>query len=169
MQLWVGFRSGLARVADLTNRMAILICQVSVVLMTVSILLQVFRRYVMNAALIWPEELALFFMVWLTFLGASVALRRGDHVAVNLLTSRLGPRLGALVSTVNLILILLLSAVLTYTAWRVAWLNRETLSDAMQVSLFWPKLGIAVGSMCMAIQALHLLVQRTAGQRGGRV
>ena len=59
------------------------------VAMTVSILVGVFYRYVLNSALTWPEELARYAMVWVTCLGASLALRYGEHVAVEFVVQKL--------------------------------------------------------------------------------
>jgi hypothetical protein len=50
---------------------------------------QVFFRYVLNHSLFWSEELARYILVWLTFLGASVAYRRGVHPRIDLFVSRL--------------------------------------------------------------------------------
>jgi hypothetical protein len=43
--------------------------------MTVVVAVQVFFRYVLNQSLFWSEELARYLLVWLSFLGASVAYR----------------------------------------------------------------------------------------------
>ena len=48
---------------------------------------QVFFRYVLNHSLFWSEELARFQLVWLSFLGASVAYRRKVHPGIDVLTS----------------------------------------------------------------------------------
>ena len=53
---------------------------------------QVFFRYVLNHSLFWSEELARYILVWLTFLGASVAYRRGVHPRIDLFVSRVSPR-----------------------------------------------------------------------------
>lgn len=50
---------------------------------------QVFFRYVLNHSLFWSEELARYLLVWLTFLGASVAYKRNLHPGVDLLVDRL--------------------------------------------------------------------------------
>ena len=58
--------------------------------MTAIVILQVFYRYALNHSLFWSEELARYLLVWLTFLGATVAYRRHMHPSVDLLFKRLG-------------------------------------------------------------------------------
>jgi len=61
--------------------------------MALTVATQVFFRYVLNQSLFWSEELARFMLVWLTFLGASVAYKRRAHPGVDILTRRLSPPL----------------------------------------------------------------------------
>ncbi len=72
-----------------------------VLLMVLTILLQVFRRYVMNDALPWPEEVARAFMIWMMALVAGTGLRGGAFVAIDLLGPVL-PRVAARVLTLVL-------------------------------------------------------------------
>lgn len=60
-------------------------------LMTSVVILQVFFRYGLNHSLFWSEELARYLLIWLTFLGTSVAYHRTAHPSVNLLQNRLSP------------------------------------------------------------------------------
>jgi len=53
--------------------------------------LQVLFRYGFNNSLFWSEELGRLLLIWLTFLGASVAYRRGAHIGLDVLAARLGP------------------------------------------------------------------------------
>ncbi len=57
--------------------------------MALLVAVQVFFRYVLNHSLFWSEELARYQLVWLTFLGATVAYHRGLHPGVDAITSRL--------------------------------------------------------------------------------
>ncbi len=50
-----------------------------------TILLGVFYRYVLNAPLVWSEELARNLNIWSVFLGATVALYEIDHLRVDIL------------------------------------------------------------------------------------
>jgi TRAP-type C4-dicarboxylate transport system permease small subunit len=47
--------------------------------MSLIMAVQVFSRYALNSSLFWSEELARFMLVWLAFLGASLAYRRRVH------------------------------------------------------------------------------------------
>jgi len=57
--------------------------------MAVIVIVQVFCRYILNYSLFWSEELARYLLVWLTFLGATVAYYRGMHPGVDFLYRRL--------------------------------------------------------------------------------
>lgn len=55
----------------------------------VIMLLQIGFRYLLNAPLVWTEELARYLYVWACYLGAAVALRRGNHIVIALVHARL--------------------------------------------------------------------------------
>ncbi len=59
----------------------------SVVCMTLILLLvvgQVVMRYVFDSPLTWSEELAVYGMVYLTFIGSVMAMRDKEHIDVNI-------------------------------------------------------------------------------------
>jgi TRAP-type C4-dicarboxylate transport system permease small subunit len=53
-----------------------------VAVMVATMFLQVFCRFVLGDPLSWSEELARYLFVWVSFLGAAVAYRRGSHIVV---------------------------------------------------------------------------------------
>jgi tripartite ATP-independent transporter DctM subunit len=54
--------------------------------------LQVFRRYVLNAALSWPEELCIWMFSAAVFLGMALVVGRRSHISIDLLKRFLPPR-----------------------------------------------------------------------------
>ena len=65
-----------------------LVCGMGIT-MAVIVVVQVFSRYGLNYSLFWSEELARFLLVWITFLGATVAYFYGAHPGVDTLYRRL--------------------------------------------------------------------------------
>ncbi len=53
--------------------------------MACAILVQITGRYVFNYSIAWSEETATFAQIWLTLLGAGIAMRSNAHVGVDVL------------------------------------------------------------------------------------
>ncbi|MGA8786050.1 MAG: TRAP transporter small permease, partial [Polaromonas sp.] len=59
--------------------------------MVVLVFGNVFMRYAFDSGFIVSEELSRWLFVWLTFLGAVVAVRDNGHLGTDMLVGRLGP------------------------------------------------------------------------------
>lgn len=86
-------------------------------LMVITILTQVFFRYVLNNALPWPDEAARFFMLWMTGFMAPIAFRRGGFVSIDIVVQALPKRAGAVLS----LLLLLISLMILVIAVPLGW------------------------------------------------
>ena len=64
------------------------LCLVSLVATLVIVLWQVFSREVLSTSPSWSEESARILLVWIGFLGATIAFREGAHIAVTFLVDR---------------------------------------------------------------------------------
>ena len=80
-----------AQVYRLLDRALDWICVLLLLGATCAVVLQVFCRYVLNASLPWPEEVAQFLFVWVVFLGMALLTFRERHIAISLFVPRLGP------------------------------------------------------------------------------
>lgn len=52
--------------------------------MIISLILQIFFRYVVGSSLVWSEELALFLFTWVVLLAGSLGVRENFHVRLTL-------------------------------------------------------------------------------------
>ena len=50
-----------------------------------SVLAQVFFRRFLNEPLQWTEEFSSYALIWITFLGASFAIKKGVHININII------------------------------------------------------------------------------------
>jgi TRAP-type C4-dicarboxylate transport system permease small subunit len=97
---------------------------------------QVFFRYGLNQSLFWSEELARYLLVWLTFLGATVAYRRGAHPRIDLFASRLGPASArALRIAAHLVAMAFFGLLVVYGA-QFAHFVRQQISPALQLPMW---------------------------------
>ena len=81
------------------------------------VFLQFFSRYVLNDSFAWTEELAVYCLMPVVFIGASMCVRRARHIQVNLVYSHLPASAGRVLSTaVDLAAI----AFYGYASWLVA-------------------------------------------------
>lgn len=92
----------------LFDRLEIGLCALMVILlagMTVLIGSQVFARYLLNQPLYWTEELGRHFMIWMVFMASAVCLRRGYHLNINFLETRIKPKARMILGLVMAVLL----------------------------------------------------------------
>jgi len=56
--------------------------------MTLTVIWQVFTRFVIRDPSSWTEELAIFLLIWIGLLGGAVALKRKAHLGIDVLVNR---------------------------------------------------------------------------------
>jgi TRAP-type C4-dicarboxylate transport system permease small subunit len=65
---------------------------VVVAVLVVDVLWQVFTRFILKNPSTWTEELARILLIWVSLLGAAVALNRGAHLGIDYFVGKLSPR-----------------------------------------------------------------------------
>jgi len=103
--------------------------------MVVLVFGNVFMRYAFNSGFSISEELSRWLFVWLTFLGAVVALRDNAHLGTDMLIGRLGPAGKKLCMGLSLLLMLFCTWLLFKGAYDQTLINWETTSAVMEVSV----------------------------------
>ena len=122
--------------------------------MTVVVVAQVFSRYLFNHSLFWSEELARYLLVWLTFLGSTVAYFRFAHPAINLFTSRCTPAIRQMFFRLRLLLEAFFFFSLLFYGCHFAWFVRLQTTPALGL----PKWLIFVSvPLCALLLLLHAL------------
>lgn len=132
---------------------------VMMAVMTVTIIIQVFLRYILSYSLSWSEEVARYLMIWVAFLGGSLALRKGLHIGVEIIVTRLHQGLKRWVLLFSQFLIFLFLVFLTIGGMNLTWAVRDQSSPALLFSMSLAYLSAPVGGLFMAIQSFHLLIK----------
>lgn len=99
--------------------------------MSIIVAVQVFCRYVLNHSLFWSEELARYLLVWLTFLGASVAYYRGVHPGIDVVYARMPDALRKVAAAAVHLLSIALFVIMIIFGIKFAYFIRHQISPAL--------------------------------------
>lgn len=105
--------------------------------MVVLVFGNVLLRYGFNSGITLSEELSRWLFVWMTFLGAIVAVRSHEHLGTDMLVGRLGPAGKKICMGLSQLLMLLCFYLLFKGAYEQAIINWTSTSAVMEVSLSW--------------------------------
>jgi TRAP-type C4-dicarboxylate transport system permease small subunit len=118
---------------------------VSVAVLTLDVLWQVFTRFVLKDPCTWSEELAVFMIIWVALLGSAVALGRGSHLGVDYFVSKLPDKLRIKCEVV----VFLLIALFSLTVFVIGGTN--LVISILKLGQVSPSLGVQVGYVYLAI------------------
>ena len=140
---------------------AMVIC---LALMVVMVFGNVVLRYGFNSGITMSEELSRWLFVWMTFLGAIVAMRNHGHLGTDTLVARL-PAAGRKACFVAAqLLILAMCGLMAKGAWQQAVINYESTSAVMQASMAWFYASGVVFAVLGSLVVLHELVRFFTGK-----
>lgn len=127
----------------------------------------VFMRYVVGSPLVWTDELNGYLLVACIFLGATEAYRRGNHIAIDLLTEKRGPFLTRLRWIWSDLCVLGFSVVLslsTLEAIEFARMFGSFSSGEIEIETWIPQVPMLVGAILMGLFSVARLIGRFTGK-----
>jgi len=133
-----------------------------VVLMMLVVSYSVVNRYILNTPITWTDELSGYLVVALVMLGAADALRRGDHISVDLITARLAKRGKQLVEIWSCIVVLVFSFVLLISSKKTIEysVNFEIVSEGyLEIPMWIPQSFLILGGSLVFLVALAKLTR----------
>lgn len=135
------------------------VCMVFFWAMCVLVFLQFVTRYVLNDSLAWTEELAVYCLIPVVFLGAAACVRRSRHIQVNFIY-RLLPRQGARLAAtlVDVVTIVFFG----WAAWLLAAFSSMMGQEPM-TTIDWSKGYVywlaCAGMVAMALRAVQVALR----------
>ena len=97
----------------------------------------VFYRYALNSPLGWTEEVGKYCLIWASFLGTYIAVRRAENIRVDAIYNRMPPDVKRLMRILSHGVMTIFLAVLVYNGTRYSKAFITTLSPMMDISLGW--------------------------------
>jgi TRAP-type C4-dicarboxylate transport system permease small subunit len=112
----------------------------------------------------WTEETAIILFVWVTFIGASLALKRGEHFAVEVLRRNIPFFAAWIVSIVVALILIFFSLLLLIYGYELVVKNLEVVTPTMEISRGVPYSSVLVGAALMLIRSLEIFWRNLRGQ-----
>jgi TRAP-type C4-dicarboxylate transport system permease small subunit len=152
----------LKKILDLLLEVLVMVV---VAILVVDVLWQVFTRYVLSDPSSWTEELAIFLLIWVSLLGAAVALNRGSHLGIDYFVGKLEKKTQIYVE----IFVFLCISIFAFCVMILGGvdlvkttLSLEQKSPALGIEMGYVYLAIPISGTFMVLYSVLELVERAA-------
>lgn len=149
------------------NSVLMLICKYLIILIMAAIaailIASVVFRYGLNNALSWAEESSKYLMVWLTFLGAPIALRHFGHINIDFLINLLPARLEQMMYMIVSLVIAFTMGIVFWKGLGFAELGARQVASSFNLSMFYLYVAVPIGAALTILVALEQALQAFAG------
>lgn len=139
-------------------------------LIVITIFMEVFRRFVLSYSSIWAEEVARYAFIYVSWIGASAAIKERAHVRIDLILPFVGNRGRAII----MILGDLVTIVLAILAF---WWSLETVlvsikfgsvTHGLRISLAWFLAAVPFGFAMMLGRLIQSIIRDVSDLKAGR-
>ena len=121
---------------------------------------QVVTRYGFNHPLTWPEELCTLLLVWMTFVGASLLLKKEQHIEIDFFTKLLPLPAQKVIALFNIVLMFGFLVVAAWGAWKLQFFQSRHYSVALGIPKNFFSLPVLIFSVSMCIYLLLAFTRR---------
>ena len=128
---------------------------------TILLFLQVLFRFVLNLPLAWVEEISLYSMVWLCYFGCSLAIKKREHLKMEIITNFLRPKAKKVFDLISLVLFFAFAVFVLYhvTLLTADILQRGQVTAVLEIPKWIPYAGVPVAFLLMLIRMIQDFVR----------
>jgi TRAP-type C4-dicarboxylate transport system permease small subunit len=117
----------------------------------------VLSRYILFTDVSWSSELCTLLLIWITFIGGAMAVRRNAHLGVTEFIMGLKPRARSRADALVLALTALALGLLLYFGITLTLMSWDNTAVAIRISNGWWYLAMPVGCALMLVYVLYQL------------
>ncbi len=141
----------------------VVLCMVAMVVMVFG---NVVLRYAFNSGISISDEMSRYCFIWLTYIGAMIAMHEGGHLGVDTVIKHL-PLLGKKVCLfLSEALMLFCNALFLLGTWKMHEINVSNVSPVAGISMIWIYGVGYVVSVVMGVINIHVMYRLLRGQIG---
>jgi TRAP-type C4-dicarboxylate transport system permease small subunit len=118
----------------------------------------VLSRYILHTDVAWSSELSTLLLIWISFIGGAMAVRRNAHLGVTEFIMGLKPAARSRIDAAVLALTALALGLLVYFGITLTAMSWDNIAIAIRISNGWWYLAMPVGCGLMLVFVLHQLL-----------
>ena len=156
----------LGRLIFLVNGLATALSAIGILASLALIVWSVVMRYIFNRPPLWVDEVVGFLLVAIVMLATADVLRKGEHIGVDLLTTRLGPKGMWWARAWASLTSLAAALILVFNGWESAMFSRMlgvVTEGHLELPVFWFMLLLPLGGLLMLLTSLEALARLATG------
>jgi len=97
-------------------------------------------------------------MIWMALVGASITLKRREHVGIEIVVNKFKPKIRKIIRVVINLFILYFLYILIIHGYDMAAGARSQLSPALRISMYWPLLSVPAMGVFTSIQLILQMI-----------
>lgn len=122
--------------------------------------LQVAGRYLFERPFSFTEELSAFLFVYLSFIGASLALKKNEHFALEIFPDRIPKRLRRIMGFISALLVLFCSVVIFLYGCHLTVSGLHVITPTLEIPYSYAYAAVPLGGFLMLVRSVEMLIKR---------
>jgi C4-dicarboxylate transporter DctQ subunit len=130
--------------------------------------INVVLRYFFQSGIVWAEEFTRYSIIWITFVGGSVAVRYGAHLSVSALLEVVNAKNKRLLTAIAYIISIIFTIFLFVygTQNTLSIMATKQLTPSMEIPAYWINLAIPVGGFLLTLRFIQAFIKDVIGYTG---
>ena len=139
-------------------------------LIVITIFMEVFRRFILSYSSIWAEEVARYAFIYVSWIGASAAIRERAHIRIDVILPFLNERMRGIVMIIGDVITIALAVGAFWWSLEsvLTSIKFGSVTHGLRISLAWFLFAVPLGFAMMIIRLIQAIIRDVADVRAGR-
>lgn len=139
-------------------------------LIVITIFVEVFRRFVMSYSSIWAEEIARYAFIYVSWIGASAAIKERAHIRIDVILPFIGERTRGVVMIFGDLVTMLLAVVAFWWSLETVLTSIKfgSVTHGLRISQAWFVAAVPLGFAMMFFRLIQSIIRDARDVKAGR-
>ena len=139
-------------------------------LIVITIFMEVFRRFALSYSSIWAEEIARYAFIYVSWIGASAAIRERAHIRIDVILPFVSNRVRAYLMIFGDLITILLAIVAFWWSLETVLISLKfgSVTHGLRISLAWFLAAVPLGFAMMLVRLVQSIMRDVSDLRANR-